>query len=59
MSDSIRDMISKANLWKTSCSMHVGGVKFRAWPNGHLRVDGVHTSIARAQTKLDSLRVPK
>ena len=56
MSDSIRDMINKAKGWKVSASMHVNNSAYRAWPNGHVRINGAHYSVANAERHLELSR---
>lgn len=56
MSDSIRDMVNKAKLWKVSAIIYANHKRYRAWPNGHVRIDGVHYGIAAAEQHLERSR---
>lgn len=49
----IRDLISWAQSHGCPAMVYPTGLMFKAWPNGHVRVGGVHHTIKQAQEKLE------
>lgn len=56
MSANIRSMITSAKGWGRAATLDTKRRKFKAWPNGHVRVDGVHRTIAQAEADLYEAR---